>query len=184
MAKLRISLTPALKKLEIFTKKNVSNTFLGSYKSVFRGRGIEFEEYRAHIPSDDASFIDWKASLRANQMLVKEFGEERQLNVFILIDVSSTMFYGSTFKLKNEYAAELAASLCYAVLQADDAVGFALFSDKIVQSSFPAHDPKQLYLLFRALTNEKNYGGSCNFENAIKFTIIPERYSTSMNLYY
>jgi len=171
MAKLRISLKPTLKKLEIFTKRRVSSSFLGSYKSVFRGRGLEFETYRPYLPSDDARLIDWKATLRINETLVKEFREERELNVFLLIDVSSTMFFGSILKLKNEYAAELASSLCFAVLQANDAAGFALFSDKIIESSLPVRDNKQFYFLLRHLTNIKNHGGSCNFKNAIEFAI-------------
>lgn len=171
MATLRISTTPAFKKLEILSKKLVNSAFLGSYKSVFKGRGLEFESYRAHMHSDDASRIDWKASLRANKTLIKEFVEERESHVFLLIDVSSSMFFGSTFKLKNEYAAEVASSLCYAILKADDAVGFALFSDKIIRRAFPIKDRKQLYLLLRELTNTKNYGGSCSFKEAIRFSI-------------
>lgn len=171
MAKLRISLKPDLKKLEIFTKRNVTSSLMGSYTSVFRGQGLEFKEYGKYTPHDDAKTIDWKASLRANELLVKKFVEERELSVFFLIDVSSTMFFGSTPKLKNEYAAELASSLCSAVLQADDSVGFALFSDKIIQKSFPVKDNKQFYLLLKCLTNPKNYGGQCNFKNAIEFVM-------------
>ena len=89
----------------IIAKKFVNSGFLGSYTSFFRGRGLEFENYRSYTESDDASFIDWKASLRSNNLLVKEYVEERALNVFLLIDVSSKMFFSSTQKLKNEYAA-------------------------------------------------------------------------------
>lgn len=171
MAKLKISSTPASMKLELFTKGLVSTGFLGSYKSVFKGRGLEFESYRTHTHTDDASNIDWKASLRANKTLVKEFVEERESHTFLLIDVSSTMFFGSIPKLKNEYAAELASSLCYAILKSSDSVGFALFSNKIVQKSFPIHDNKQFYLLMKSLTDQKNYGGACNFKEAIRFAM-------------
>lgn len=171
MAKLRISLTPALKKLEILTKRFVTSTMLGNYMSVFRGQGLEFEEYKKYTPKDDASFIDWKATLRANELLIKGMGEERELNIFILIDVSSTMFFGSIPKLKNEYAAELASSLCYAILQSDDSVGFALFSNKIIKKSLPVRDTKQLYILLKNLVDTKNYGGICNFKSAIEFTM-------------
>jgi len=123
------------------------------------------------MPSDDARSIDWKATLRSNETLVKQFSEERNLNVFFLIDVSSTMFFGSTSKLKNEYAAELAASLCFAVLKAGDTAGFALFADKIIKKSMPIKSNKQFYFLLRTLTNPKNYGGGCNFRDAIKFAM-------------
>jgi len=171
MAKLRISLTPALKRLEIVSRRLVTSALVGSYMSVFKGQGLEFEEYKNYTPADDAKFIDWKATLRANDIMVKKFGEERELQVFLLVDVSSTMFFGSVPKLKNEYAAELAASLCYAILKADDAVGFALFSDRIVQKSLPVRDTKQFYVLLKNIVNINNYGGPCNFKNAIEFAI-------------
>jgi len=169
MAKLRVSLTPAIGKLEVVTKSLVNTKVIGRYKSVFKGRGLEFADYRDYTQNDDASLIDWKASARANKTLVKEFVEERNLNVFLLIDVSSSMVFGSTPRLKNEYAAELATSLCHAILQASDSVGFALFTDKIVYKSAPAMDPKQFYLLSKTLVNTKNYGGGYNFNNAMKF---------------
>lgn len=172
MAKLRISSKPSLRKLDIFTKRVISSGVLGSYPSVFKGRGLEFEEYKNYTPEDDASFIDWKASLKSGEILVKKFTEERELSVFLLIDVSSTMFFGSTPKLKNEYAAELASSLCFVVLQSKDSVGFALFSNKIIQKSLPIKDNKQFYLLLKDLTNPKNYGGYCNFKDAIKFAMV------------
>lgn len=171
MAKLRISSKPAFQKLEVFTKRVVTTPFVGSYKSIFRGRGLEFEDYRAYTPDDDASFIDWKATLRANEMLVKEFGEERALDVFLLIDVGSTMVFSSTPKLKNEYAAELASSLCFAILQTGDSVGFALFSNKAIYKSHPMEDTKQFYCLLNELTNPKNYGGSFDLKNAIEFAM-------------
>jgi len=87
MAKLRVSLTPAIGKLEVVTKSLVNTKVIGRYKSVFKGRGLEFADYRDYTQNDDASLIDWKASARANKTLVKEFVEERNLNVFLLIDV-------------------------------------------------------------------------------------------------
>ncbi|MBW2989657.1 DUF58 domain-containing protein [Candidatus Woesearchaeota archaeon] len=171
MAKLKISLKPSFKELEVFTKRVVNSGLLGSYLSVFKGQGLEFEDYKHYTTDDDASSIDWKASLRTNNILIKKFAEERELNIFLLIDVSATMFFGSTSKLKNEYAAELASSLCFAILRSGDSVGFALFSNKIKQESFPAKDERQFYLLLRSLTNQKNYGGTCNFKDAIEFTM-------------
>jgi len=169
MAKLRISLTPTIRKIEVFTKRFITTNFIGSYKSVFKGHGLEFGGYKLYGPGDDSRLIDWKATLRANEVLIKEFSEERQLNIFLLIDVSSSMVFGSTQKLKSEYAGELAASLCYAVLEADDAVGFALFSDKVTKVYSPVKSNRQFYLLLRELVNLKNYGGGYNLNKALEF---------------
>lgn len=169
MASLRVNPVPAIKKLEVASRNLVNTRMLGSYKSVFKGRGLEFESYRNYTELDDASLIDWKASIRGNDLLVKEFVEERNINVFFLIDCSSTMVFGSGSKLKNEYAAELASSLCYAVLQAGDSVGYALFSDKVIKKIPPARGPRQFFMLSKALVNSSNYGGGYDLGAALKF---------------
>jgi len=142
---------------------------MGNYKSVFRGRGLEFESYRNYTTEDDSILIDWKASVRTNDLFVKEFVEERNLNVFFLIDVSSSMVFGSTPKLKNDYAAELTSALYYAAVRASDAVGFALFNDKVTKKLYPSMGDKQYYIFLKNISNTINYGGKYNFINAIKF---------------
>ena len=90
--------------------KEISTSILGEYKSVFKGVGLEFEEYRRYEAGhDDAKGIDWKASLRASDLLIKTYIEERNLNIFIAVDVSSSMLLGSSKMLKYEYAANIAA---------------------------------------------------------------------------
>ena len=86
MAELNLKLEP-IRRLEIFTKSSVGSKLIGRYKSVFKGKGLEFAGYREYSPDDDSTMIDWKASSRANEIMVKEMVEERNLNVFFLIDV-------------------------------------------------------------------------------------------------
>jgi len=169
--KLKVDLTIGLKRLEVFTKGLVNTGFLGNYQSVFKGRGLEFANYRAHMPDDDASLIDWKASVRANQPLVKEFVEERNLNVFFLIDVSNSMILSSIPKLKCEYAAELVSCLSYAMLKSGDNVGYALFNDSIVKETPPIGGAKQFYIFSEILTDPKMYGGNDDLKKAIRFAI-------------
>ena len=159
-----IDLTPRIRRLEIFTRRIMRTKFISGYLSAFKGKGLEFEDYREYTTNDDARLIDWKASVRSNKLLVKEFVEERNLNVFFLIDVSSSMVFGSTRKLKNEYTAELAASMCYAILMAGDSVGFALFADRIVDKVKPDIGMKQFFTFSRALVNPKSYGGRSAFK--------------------
>ena len=166
-----IDLLPKIKRLEIFTKKIMETNIVGGYKSAFKGRGLEFEDYREYTSGDDARLIDWKASKRANRLLIKEFVEERNLNVFFLVDTSSSMLSGSTEKLKNEYAAELAASMCYATVSAGDSIGFALFSDNLVDKIRAGLGMKQLFVFTKSLVDPKHYGGRFDLGKAIKFLL-------------
>ena len=162
-----IKLRP-LEGLEIGPRRIVTSRFLGSYKSVFRGKGLEFVDYKEFVGGDDASLIDWKASSRAGKLLVKEFAEERNINIFFLIDVSSSMVYSSISKLKSEYAAELVGSLGFLVLHSGDSIGFALFTDKIIKSSLPVSGIGKHYAFMKELTDVENYGGGYDIVYALK----------------
>ena len=160
MAKLKIRSDFSLKRIDLEVKGLVSNQFLGNYKSVFKGVGLEFEDYRRYDPSnDDASRIDWKASKRVGQILVKEFVEERNLEIVFLVDVSSPMLTSSTEKLKAEYIAELVSALSQGVLGAGDSVGLVLFSNKIIKDLRPQQGMAQYYSMLRDISNTSNYGG-------------------------
>ena len=165
MEKLNINLG---KKLTIFTKRIVTTKLVGNYKSKIKGRGLEFSNFREYSMNDDSSLIDWKTSIRVNQPVVKEFVEERNLEVFFLIDVSSTMVFGSTEKLKNEYSSELISTLAYAILHVGDSLGYAFFSDKLFNLNLPAHSKNRFYILSRDLSNPENYGGTFDLELALK----------------
>lgn len=176
--RIKMNLIPSIKKLQITTRLFASGTFMGGYKSSFRGKGLEFDSYRSYMPDDDASVIDWKASARSDDVLVKNFVEERNLRVFLLVDVSSSMLYGSSEgKLKVVYAAELAASLCYAILRAKDSVGFGLFSDRLLTFSMPSLESQQFYRFCSSLLNSDYYGGGYNLESALDelFGILPDK---------
>ena len=125
---LNINVDTAIKKLEVLVKNLVRTRREGFYLSLFKGKGLEFESYKEYTFGDDASLIDWKASMRTNTLVVKRFREERDLKVLFVVDVSNKMLFGSTERLKCEYAAELAAALSYIVLAAGDRIGFCFFS--------------------------------------------------------
>lgn len=168
---LKLKVKNLVTNLAISAKGLSTSKFAGNYKSAYKGFGIEFEGFRKYESGDDASLIDWKASIRTNELLIKEFREERGLTVYFLLDVSNSMLFGSTKKLKNEYAAELVASLAYTASQNDDAVGIGMFNDKVVVGLKPETGEKQYYLLLGALTNPKSYGGKYDLGNAIDFVI-------------
>lgn len=169
MRRLLINVTPVIKALELVTKSALGSELIGSYKSRFKGRGIEFEEYSEYTPEGDAKLIDWKASIRANKLLVKEYTEERSLNIFFLIDVSNSMIYTTGKKLKAEYVGELVISLAFLMIKNADRVGFALFNDRIVKEHVPQGGLIQYYRIIDNLLNAQNYGGKYNFSNALDF---------------
>ena len=169
--KVNVDIPSAMKKLKVIINLLMTTKFLETYVSVFRGKGIEFDSYRTYTMDDDASMIDWKASARTKELLVRKYVEERKLEVFFLIDVSNSMVFGSTEKLKNEYVAELVVALANAVLTAGDKVGYALFNSDITIKSPPLTGKKQFYTLAKALVNPNTYGGGFDLYNALKFTL-------------
>lgn len=171
MKRLRIDVVSLVKELEIVIKMLINTKILSRYRSVYRGRGLEFEDYRVYTPQDDASRIDWKASVRANETLIKLFREERNLKVYVLLQTSSSMVFGSTKQLKLEYAAVLAAAFAYLVLEANDKAGLVMFNDKIVKFIPPSGGKKHFYILLNSLVNAELYGGGYDLQKAVNFVM-------------
>lgn len=171
MEKLKIDVSEIIKRLDIVTKGLVTTKLIGNYRSVFKGHGLEFEGFEDYTSDKDSTLIDWKSTKKANKLLIKEFKEERNLSLFFLIDVSSTMVCSSIPKLKSEYAAEFVASLSYVMLNAGDSVGFALFSDRLIKRLPPARTSHQFYAILKNLANPLFYGGGYDLAKALKFAI-------------
>lgn len=168
---LSVDIPSAMKKLRVIISMLMTTKFLETYVSVFRGKGLEFDSYRHYTLDDDASMIDWKASARAKELLVRKYVEERKLEIFFLVDVSSSMVFGSTEKLKNEYTAEMIVALANAVLMAGDKIGYALFNSEITLKMPPETGKRQFYTLAQALVNPNTYGGGYDLYNALKFPL-------------
>ncbi len=169
MKELKLNLKPMIKKLEIFSRKDTISELSGSYRSFFKGKGLDFEGYRKYFLEDDSKDIDWKASLRSPDLLMKIMNEERNLRIFFLFDVSDSMLFASVDKLKCEYGAETIASLCFAVLRAGDSVGLLMFSDRIVNILPIKSGVAHYYEIIKSLSNPKFYGGKFDFTRALKF---------------
>ncbi len=117
--------------LELRTRGLVDNAFAGTYQSAIRGRGIDFDQVREYVPGDEVRSIDWNVTARAGRPFIKEFREERELTLMLLVDVSASGTFGSTQKQKNQLAAELACVLAMSATRNNDQVGLILFSDRI-----------------------------------------------------
>jgi len=128
--------TPAeiLKKirtLEIKTRGLVETAFAGDYRSVFKGRGMNFEDVREYQPGDEIRAIDWNVTARLGTAYVKKFTEERELTVILVVDVSASGNFGSTTQSKRELAAEVACLLAFSAIRNNDKVGLILFTDRV-----------------------------------------------------
>lgn len=145
----------------------LSKDLEGNWATTFKGRGLEFTGYRSYDYSDDASMIDWRASLRSKSLLVREFEEYRNFNVMFLLDVSNSMLFTSTRKLKAEFGAELVYTLSQAAGEAGEAVGLALFSDKINASFQPAFGSGMRFRFERLLKEKEHYGGVKDFKRSL-----------------
>jgi uncharacterized protein (DUF58 family) len=130
----------------------VNSSFSGRYHSVFKGRGMNFEEVR-NTPGDEIRSIDWNVTARMNAAYVKKFTEERELTVMLLVDVSASGMFGSVELSKRELTAEVAAILAFSAINNSDKVGLLLFSDDVElfippkkgRLSYAAFDPQMLY---------------------------------------
>jgi uncharacterized protein (DUF58 family) len=109
----------------------VNEVLAGEYKSVFKGRGMEFEEVREYSPGDDIRTIDWNVTARTGKPYVKRYVEERELTIMFIVDISASGEFGSVDKLKNEVAAELCALLAFSAVKNNDKVGLILFTDRV-----------------------------------------------------
>jgi len=116
--------------LEIRTNRAVDELIGGAYHSVFKGRGIEFDEVREYTPDDDVRDIDWNVTARMNAPYIKKYVEERELNVMLALDVSASGAFGSCARTKRERAAEIAALLAFSAAGNGDKAGLLLFSDR------------------------------------------------------
>jgi uncharacterized protein (DUF58 family) len=117
--------------LEIKTRALVETAFAGDYHSVFKGRGMNFEDVREYQPGDEIRAIDWNVTARLGAPFVKKFTEERELTVMLIVDVSASGNFGSTTQSKRELAAEVACLLAFSAIRNNDKVGLLLFSDRL-----------------------------------------------------
>jgi uncharacterized protein (DUF58 family) len=127
-----------VRRIEIKTRHAVNDVFAGRYHSVFKGRGMEFDEVREYVPGDDIRAIDWNVTARTGKPHIKKFVEEREMTVMLLVDISGSNDFGSTGQLKRDLAAEVAAMLAFSATRNNDRIGLILFSDR-VEKYIPPH---------------------------------------------
>jgi uncharacterized protein (DUF58 family) len=140
-----------IRHIEIRTKRLVNDSFAGEYHSIFKGRGMEFEEVRPYQPGDDIRTIDWNVTARTGEPYVKRFVEERELTVMLVVDASASEDFGSVQRFKRELAAELTAVLSFAATTNNDRVGLLIFTDQVELYIPPRKGRKHVLRLLREL---------------------------------
>ena len=116
-----------VKRIQFHTGRQVADVLAGAYVSVFKGRGMEFDEVRPYVPGDDVRTIDWNVTARMGEPYIKRYVEERELTVLLLVDISPSQNFGSSERSKREAAVELSALLAFSAINNDDKVGLLLF---------------------------------------------------------
>jgi len=140
-----------VRQIEIRTNREVTDVLGGQYHSVFKGRGMEFEEVREYMPGDEVRSIDWNVTARFGHPYVKKFKEERELTVMLLVDVSASGQFGSIRQTKNELAAELAAVLAFSAIRNNDKVGLIMFTDQIEKFVAPKKGRRHVLRVIREI---------------------------------
>ena len=157
--------------IEIRTRSLVNDLFGGEYHSVFKGRGMSFSEVREYIPGDDIRLIDWNVTARSNLPHVKIFEEERELTVYLVVDISKSGDFGTLDKYKNEIATEIAAVLGFSAIKNNDKVGLIMFSDIIEKYVPPKKGKSHVLRVVRELLYHKSEGQNTSIQNAVDFLL-------------
>lgn len=140
-----------IRRIEIRTRRMVNDSFAGEYHSIFKGRGMEFDEVRPYQIGDEIRTIDWNVTARTGEPYVKRYVEERELTVMLVVDASASENFGSVDRFKRELAAELTAVLSFAATTNNDKVGLLIFTDQIELFIPPRKGRKHVLRLIREL---------------------------------
>lgn len=144
-------LVKKVRQIQIYTSRAVNASFAGQYESVFKGRGMQFEDVREYMPGDDIRAIDWNVTARTGKPYIKRFVEEREMTVIFAVDLSASGRFGTLDKTKNQLAAEFCAVLAFAAAKNNDKVGLLIFTDQIELFIPPKKGSSHILRLIREL---------------------------------
>mgnify|MGYP003601107737 FL=1 len=162
-----------VKRIELKSKRKASNLFMGEYHSSFKGRGMIFSEIRPYQYGDDVRNIDWNKTARYSEPYVKVFEEERELTMYLLVDISNSENFGTRKQIKMETIAELSATLAFSATTYNDKVGLILYSDQIEKFIPPKKGKQHVLRMVREIVS---------YEPKSKKTDLAATLETFMNL--
>lgn len=158
-----------IRRIELRTRRLVDSSFAGQYHSVFKGRGMNFDEVREYAPGDEIRSIDWNVTARMDKPFVKKFIEEREMTVLLVVDVSASGAFGSVSLSKRELAAEVAAILAFSAINNNDKVGLLLFSDRIELFVPPKKGRQHILRMIRDLLFFEPGGKKTDITQALEY---------------
>jgi uncharacterized protein (DUF58 family) len=158
-----------IRKIEITTRRAVNDVLAGQYHSVFKGRGMAFDEVRPYQPGDDIRVIDWNVTARMSDLYVKQFIEERELTVMLLVDASASQSFGSRERFKSDLAAELTALLAFSAIKNNDRVGLVIFTDQVEKFVPPKKGLKHVLRVISEVLSYKPEHRGTNISVALEF---------------
>ena len=165
------SLIKRVKLIEVRSKKKSESRLIGQYHSVFKGQGITFSEARKYQFGDDIRRIDWNKTAHFREPFVKLMEEERELTMILLVDISSSMNYGSKHQKKRELVSEICASLGFSAVKNSDKVGLILFADKIYKIIPPQKGKKHVLSIISQILSSNNIPSKTNIDKVLEYTI-------------
>ena len=158
-----------IRKLELRARRFVETAFAGQYHSVFKGRGMNFHEFRQYDFGDEVRSIDWNVTARMGEPFVRKYIEERELTVILLIDVSASGSYGSVNASKGELAAEVACLLAFCAIRNNDKVGLILFTDRVELYIAPRKGRTHILRLIREILYYEPEGRKTDLAQPLNF---------------
>lgn len=158
-----------IRKIELKTKKILSSNLSGAYHSSFKGQGIDFEELREYTYGDDPRCINWQVSARMHKPFIKKYKEDRQITLFLLIDLSASLNFGS-LNSKRQISAQIASLLAFAAIQNNDKVGLLLFTENIEKFIPPRSGKDHVLRIIREILLFKPKSLKTDIDNVLEYT--------------
>lgn len=169
MSELSRDIIAEIRKIEVVTRRLVNQQMAGHYQSVFKGRGMSFDEVRAYTPGDEPRLIDWNVTARTGEPYVKTFVEERELTVMLLVDMSGSMAFGTLKNEKRVMAAKLAAMMAFSAITNGDRVGLVAFTDTVEYFIPPKKGRKHVLRIIDQILRFKPEGRGTDLDEVLTF---------------
>jgi uncharacterized protein (DUF58 family) len=157
-----------MRRLDIRTRRLMNDSLVGEYHSVFKGRGMDFDEVREYVPGDEVRTIDWNVTARAGHPFVKKYTEERELNILLVVDISASGIFGSGMQSKRELAAEVASLLALSAIRNSDKVGLLLYTDRIEEYLPPKKGRRHVLRVVREILYHEAQGRGTDSVHALE----------------
>ena len=158
-----------IRRIEIFTSRLVNNIFAGEYESVFKGRGMEFNEVREYQPGDEIRTIDWNVTARMGKPYIKKYVEERELVIMLVVDMSASTDFGTQQQTKGEIAAEISGLLAFSAIKNNDKVGLICFTDEVELFVPPRKGKKHVLRVIREILYFAPHQRATNISAALEY---------------